>query len=106
MMTEQTSNRAFIQSLQKKYPGLIHATNGDELRSTRSALRPLLLALRDRYNFTILDLVVTDRMRESGRFVLHYVMISHTYNARLLVTIHANETLATPSIKSIFPAAG
>jgi len=96
----------FTKSLHHQYPGLIFATSGDELRSTRSALRPLLLALRDRYNFTIVDLVVTDRLRAVGRFALYYVLVSHTYNARIVVTICGSETIATPSVKSIFPAAG
>lgn len=105
-MNAIAQNNIFLQTLQQQYPGLVQATNGGELRCTRSALRPLLLILRDRYNVSLVDLVVTDRMREEGRFVLHYVLLSHMYSARLVLTVHMNETLAMPSIKSLFPAAG
>lgn len=96
----------FCKQLQAEHPAFIFGTNGLELRSVRSTLRPLLYSLRNRYQFMVIDITVVDCLSNDGRFIIKYLLFSRKLNTRLTVTIYATETIEVPSVKDLFPAAG
>lgn len=85
---------------------LVRVSHSRELLTTRSSLRTRHLVLRDLFQFHLVDIVAIDRIGLVGRFVVKYLLLSHVYNARTIVTLFTNETLSVPSLCSVFPAAG
>lgn len=62
---------------------------------------------------SLVDIAVTDKLSERGRFAVKYLFLSTLYNARIVVEIYTTETSPIPSIagaffnnKAIFASAG
>lgn len=82
-------------------------TSTAELRTSLSGLRTLSLMLRDRYNFSLIDIAAVDTMRTGkDRFSVKYILLSTNYNTRLIVGISTGATCSIPSLCSVFPSAG
>lgn len=104
--SERPARRLFCSQMQAELPALVFGSDGLELRSMRSALRPLLLALRVRYKFSLIDMAVIDHPKCLGRFGVYYVLFSPQLNLRVIVTIRVPEASDVPSVVSLFPSAG
>lgn len=100
------TQHAFCRQLQREHPALIFGTDGIELRSVRSALRPLMASLQARYAYQLIDIAITDYPLCTGRFAVNYLLYSPRLQMNLIVTVRTTETLGVPSLQSLFPSAG
>ncbi len=92
-------------------PGVTHAAiEGGELvvRTTRDALLPLMMTLRDAPGIAceqLMDLCGVDWPERPERFEIVYNLLSVSLNHRVRVVLTTDETTPVPSVHDIWPSA-
>jgi len=95
--------------LAKMFPKQIFQTScsidGLSVRTTREGLRAIAIFFRNSSVFqanSLVDIAVTDRIDQKGRFSVKYNLLSTRYQLRVSVEVFTNETLSIPSLAAAF----
>jgi NADH:ubiquinone oxidoreductase subunit C len=95
--------------LQVALPGLIYSStarnDGYHFRTSADSLRGLAFFLHNSTHFqfrAVIDIAVVDRLRQSSRFSVNYLLFSSNTNQRALIQVFAAETSTIPSLSVPF----
>ena len=100
---------ALANQQQAYLPALVLGTgialDNTPLQTTRSTVRALALHLRNATELqcsTLVDIAVTDKLLDRGRFVVNYHFLSTVLNHRMRVQLFVGETTTIPSLAAPF----